>query len=471
MNQPGITTGNKVGYEQAVINRKFGMRDKLGYMFGDLGNDFFFILVSSFLMVYYTDIFNISAAAVGVMFLIARIWDALADVTWGRFIDSRRASKHGKFKPWIFRMSFPLVLSGVLMFVHIPGMSNNFYLIYAFITYLIWGTLYSTVNIPYGSMASVITEDPVERTTLSTFRTMGGVIAGMSINVLGPLILFVDNEADANRFLLGAIAFGMLSLTSYMACYKMSTERKVLGADVPLVKTKLSTTIKGLAKNKPLLSILSASLLFMMLNMLLGAVNVYLFKNYFGNASALSIAGLIQIVSMIVAIPLTKPLVKRFGKKETASIGMLLAGIVYLVLFFLPGLSAMSFILITAIGVFGYGFFNIVVWAFVTDVIDYHEYLTGLREDGTVYSVYSFARKVGQAIAGGIGGFAIQAVGYESGKAVQTDQALDGIFTLSTLVPGLVFIVIFLVLVFTYPLNKQRTNQLVTDLANRRSEK
>lgn len=470
MSQPGVNTGNKVEYNQAVINRKFGLRDKLGYMLGDLGNDFFFILVSSFLMVYYTDVFGISAAAVGVMFLIARVWDAVADVTWGRFIDTRKASKHGKFKPWIFRMSFPLVLSGVLMFVHIPGMSNNFYLIYAFVTYLVWGTLYSTVNIPYGSMASVITEDPVERTTLSTFRTMGGVIAGMTINVLGPLILFVDNEANADRFLLGAIAFGMLSLTSYIACYKMSTERKVQSTDATLAKSDFSKTIKGLTKNKPLLSILTVSLLFMMLNMLMGAVNVYLYKNYFGNASALSLAGLIGIVGMIVAVPLTKPLVKRFGKKETASIGMLLAGIVYLVLFFLPDISSMTFILISVVGVFGYGFFNIVVWAFVTDVIDYHEFLTGLREDGTVYSVYSFARKVGQAIAGGIGGFAIQAVGYESGRAVQSDQALHGIFTLSTLVPAIVFTIIFLLLVFTYPLTKQRTNQLVTDLANKRSE-
>ncbi|MFF2288689.1 MFS transporter [Peribacillus butanolivorans] len=181
--------------------RKFGIIDKLGYLFGDFGNDFFFILVSSFLMVYYTDIFHISAAAVGTLFLIARLWDAVADVTWGRFIDTRKPGKHGKFKPWIFRMSFPLVLSGILMFVKIPGMSDGFYMAWAFVTYIVWGTLYSTVNIPYGSMASVITSDPVKRTSLSTFRTMGAMLASLIINVVGPLILFVDNKADPNRFL------------------------------------------------------------------------------------------------------------------------------------------------------------------------------------------------------------------------------------------------------------------------------
>jgi len=449
--------------------RKFGIRDKIGYLCGDLGNDFFFLIVSSFLMVYYTDIFHISAASVGILFLVARVWDAVADVTWGRFIDTRKASRHGKFKPWILRMSFPLVFSGILMFVQIPGMSNGFYLVYAFITYILWGTLYSTVNIPYGSMASSITSDPVERTTLSTFRTMGGVIAGLLVNVLGPMILFVDNKADANHFMMGAIVFGILSLSSYIACYKMSTER-LIASDTQENKTNFKLTLKGLLKNKPLISILIISLGFMMLTMLSGAVNVYLYKDYFGSASLLSIVGLIQISAMIIAIPLAKPLVARFGKKEVAAVGMLLAAIVYLSLAFIPDLTAIQFIAISTIGTFGVGFFNLVVWAFVTDVIDYHEFLTGLREDGTVYAVYSFARKLGQAIAGGIGGFAIAAIGYNSVNTVQTEETLHGLYRLSTLVPGLVYLLILALLVFVYPLNKQRTLQLSADLVSKRNE-
>ncbi|MFI8495378.1 MFS transporter [Peribacillus butanolivorans] len=459
--------------EEAVVYvkvRKFGIRDKLGYLFGDFGNDFFFILVSSFLMVYYTDIFHISAATVGILFLIARLWDAVADVTWGRFIDTRKPGKHGKFKPWIFRMSFPLVLSGILMFVKIPGMSDGFYMAWAFVTYIVWGTLYSTVNIPYGSMASVITSDPVERTSLSTFRTMGAMLASLIINVVGPLILFVDNKADPNRFLVGAIIFGLLSISCYIACYKLSTER-IIAPINENQKSSLKKSVKGIVKNKPLLSILAASLIFMMCTMLIGAINVYLFKDYFSNASALSLIGLVQTAAVFVAMPIAKPCVAKFGKKETASIGMLLAGGVYGLLYFMPNLSAIQFIIISAIGMFGFGFFNIVVWAFVTDVIDYHEYLTGLREDGTVYSIYSFARKVGQAIAGGIGGFAIAMVGYDATREAQTQQALDGIHALATLVPAVIYIVVFLILAFLYPLNKKRTIQLAEDLAERRNIK
>ncbi|RLL41341.1 MFS transporter [Oceanobacillus piezotolerans] len=450
--------------------RPFGLRDKIGYMFGDLGNDFFFILVSSFLMVYYTDVFGISAAFVGILFLVARLWDAVADVTWGRFIDSRKPSKHGKFKPWIFRMSFPLVISGVLMFVHIPGMSTGFYEAYAFVTYILWGTLYSTVNIPYGSMASVITNDPGERTALSTFRTMGAMIASLIINAVGPLIVFVDNKADADGFFMAAVIFGILSFASYMASYKLSTER----VSVPVntgIKPNLGRTIKALLKNRPLITILGASLIFMMSTMLIGAANIYLFKDYFSNTAALSIVGIIQTVTVFIAIPLVKPLVARFGKKEITAVGMLLAAFVYILLFFIPNVSTSQFIALAAIGMFGYAFFNTVIWAFVTDVIDYHEFLTGMREDGTVYSFYSFARKVGQALAGGIGGFAITAVGYDATLKVQSQNALDGIYALATLVPGVIYLLIFLILVFLYPLNRQRTNQLSIELAEKRKKR
>jgi len=455
--------------QNAPKHRPFGMRDKIGYLMGDFGNDFFFLLVSSYLMVFYTDIFHISAATVGALFMFARIWDAFADVTWGRFIDTRPASKHGKFKPWILRMSFPLVISGVLMFVKIPGMSDGFYLAWAFVTYIVWGTLYSTVNIPYGSMASVITDKPVERTTLSTWRSAGAMLASLIINAGAPLIIMVDNQLDANRMFMAACIFGVLSICCYISCYKLSTER--IAAPMPSKeKGNMKATIKGLMKNKPLLWILVASLLFMMNTMLMGTVNVYLFKDYFQSAAALSAFGFAQTAASFLAMPLVKPLVAKFGKKEIASVGMILAAIMYFALFLMKDLTGMQFVLVATVGMFGFAFFNMVVWAFVTDVIDYHELLTGLREDGTVYSIYSFARKIGQAIAGGIGGIAISAVGYNAASTVQSQSTLDGIHTLGTVVPAIVYVVILLILVFLYPLNKKRTDEMVAELTARRKK-
>ena len=449
--------------------RPFGMKDKFGYLFGDLGNDFFFFFVGSYLMVYYTDVFGISAAFVGVLFMVARIWDAFADVTWGRFIDTRKTTRNGKFRPWIFRMSFPLVILGISMFIYVPGQSKMFYMVYATITYIIWGTLYSTVNIPYGSMASVMTGNPIERSQLSTWRTVGSMMAQLLLSALVPMLMFVNNKPDATRFFFGAIGFGIIAIICYMACYKLTTERITIPENTQ-EKMNLKTTMKGLRRNKPLIWILVASLSMMLTQMLIGTVNVYLFKDYFANTLALSIVGMIQAIAVFVLAPFVKPLTAKFGKKEIASAGTSLAALSYLAVYFLQGVNVWVFIGFSALAMLGFGMFNIVVWAFVTDVIDYQELITGVREDGTVYSIYSFARKIGQALAGGVGGFAIGLVGYNATNKIQTQDVLDGIYSLATLVPGVLFTIIALVLIFLYPLNKQRTNQLSIDLANMRNK-
>ena len=447
--------------------RPFGMRDKVGYLLGDFGNDFFFLLTSAFLMVFYTDVFHISAATVGLMFLVARLWDAFADVAWGRFIDTRPATKHGKFKPWILRMSFPLVFTGVLMFTTIPGMSDGFYLAWAFVTYLVWGTLYSTVNIPYGSMASVMTADTVERTTLSTWRNMGAALAGMAINVLGPMIVFVDNKISADRMFMTACVFGVLAISCYIGCYKLSTERIVV-PEKEIEKGAFLRSVKSLMTNKPFLWVLAASLLAMTNQFIVQAVNAYLFKDYFSNAGALSIIGLVQTLAMFLVVPLVKPLVAKFGKKEISVVGMTIASIIYIVMFFLKFTTTMPFIILAALAYMAMCLYNIVTWAFITDVIDYHEYLTSMREDATVYSIISMSRKVGQAVAGGIGGVAIAAVGYDATVGTQSQDVLDGIYMLGTLVPGIFYALIAVVL-FIYPLSKQKTIQLGKDLAERRN--
>ena len=428
------------------------------------------MLVLAFLMVFYTDVMHLNPAAVGGLFVVARLWGAFADIAWGRFIDTSKNGENGKFRRWVLRMSFPLVITGVLMFVYIPGMSDGFYLAYAYVTYIVWGTLYSTVNIPYGSMASVMTSDPVERTALSSWRTVGSQLAGLVINVVGPIILFVDNKAVPSRFFMAALIFGLLAIACYIACYRLTTERIVVD-ETEKPKPQKGATIKGIVKNKPLIFFLAGSLIFMVNLMLIGAVNVYLFKDYFGAATALSIVGLVQAGTVFIMAPFIQKLVKKFGKKEVASIGILVAGIAYLILYLLPNLSVIQFIGLLAVAKLGEGVFNLVIWAFVTDIIDYHEYLTGLREDGTIYAIYSMARKIGQAVAGGVGAAAIAAVGYNSTLEVQTAETLSGIHMIGTLVPGLIFLAVFIIITFLYPLNKKRTNKLAADLAENRSKK
>jgi GPH family glycoside/pentoside/hexuronide:cation symporter len=449
--------------------REFGLRDKLGYMFGDFGNDFFFIFASSFLMVFYTDVFGISPALTGLVFLIARLWDAFMDVTAGRFIDSRETTKNGKFKPWIIRFAPILLVFGVLMFTKIPGLSNQFYLVYAFATYIIWGSLYSFVNIPYGSMASVITGDSVQRASLSTFRSMGAALAGVVISTVVPMVAFIGNKADANRFFIVAVIMAVLAMTCYTLCYKLSTER-IVAAKSSENKGSIITSLKGLTKNRPFLALVSASLVLIIAMLLSGSLNTYLYKDYFENTKALSLSGFVTILNVLIVAPSVAPIIKKFGKKESASAALLFSAAAYFLLYLIPIKEAYIFVALAFIANLGYTFFNFMLWAFVTDVIDYQEAITGKREDGTVYSFYSFARKVGQAIAGVCGGLALQMAGYVKAPH-QTAEVASNIRSLATLIPAIAYLVVFLCIAFWYPMTKQKLDKLAKDLEEKRALK
>ena len=172
--------------------RPFSARDKFGYLFGDFGNDFTFILSTMLLMKFYTDVMGVSAAVVGTIMMIARFVDAFTDVTMGRICDRSKGTKAGKFKPWILRMCGPVAIASFLMYqASLADMSMTFKIAYLFVTYILWGSVfYTSINIPYGSMASAISSDPGDRQSLSTFRTMGGMLAGMVIGVALPIFAY-----------------------------------------------------------------------------------------------------------------------------------------------------------------------------------------------------------------------------------------------------------------------------------------
>lgn len=215
--------------------RPFGMRDKLGYLFGDFGNDFTFILASTFLLKFYTDVMGVSAAIVGTIMMIARFVDAFTDIAMGRICDRSKTLPAGKFKPWIRRMCGFVALSSFLMYQSaLSDMSMTLKIVYLFITYILWGSVfYTSINIPYGSMASSISPDPDDRQSLSTFRTMGSMFAGVIVSIVPPLIAYdkvVVNGTEQTilngpRFTVLAGVFSVLAIFCYLLCYKMTTER------------------------------------------------------------------------------------------------------------------------------------------------------------------------------------------------------------------------------------------------------
>ena len=458
--------------------RPFGLRDKIGYMFGDFGNDFTFILSTILLTKFYTDVMGISAAAVGTVMMIARFVDGFTDITMGRICDRSKVTRAGKFKPWLLRMAIPTAVSSFIMYQHgLSYMSNAFKIGYFAFSYILWGSFfYTSVNIPYGSMASAISREPSDRQSLSTFRTVGGMLAGVIIGTALPLIAYTKNEQGVTvllgeRVTFAAGVFSVLAVISHFLCYYMVSERVVIsneGADASRKKSALKAMLLGALKNRALISIIAASVVMLLAQLTMQNMASYIYPDYYNNASAQSASTAIMAVSMLLAALAAKPLAERFGKAEVSAVSNIFASAVSLVTFFARPESVWVFCALQGLNWLGLGVFSMVSWALITDVIDYSELKNGVREDGAVYSMYSFARKLGQALAAGASGWLLTLIGYDTEAARegvgQSADVLSGIFGISTLIPALGFFLLALVLWFWYPLRKKEVEKNVSAL-------
>ncbi len=475
----GISMDDKGDVKKDVSGtvRPFGFRDKIGYMFGDFGNDFSFIFASSYLMVFYTKVLGLSGYVVGLLFLGARIVDAFTDVTMGRIVDHMKPAKDGRFRPWIRWMAVPVAVASTIMYLYfVKDWVYWAKLTYVIITYLLWSSFcYTAINIPYGSMVSVISPDVEGRASLSTFRSVGASLAGLVIGVLVPLIIY-ETDMEGNQivkpvsFTVTAIIFGAFSIICYGLCYFLCRER-VFFDKKEGQKDSVWDMLKGLGKNRPLLALVCAALMLLLASLLGQAMNNYLFLDYFKNAKAMSVVNVLSVAGTLLLAPFISKIVMRFGKKEAGALGMLAAGVLYLLLFFLRLTNIPVFMVLLFLATVGTGLFNLIIWAFITDIIDYQEVATGKREDGSVYAVYSFARKVGQALAGGVGGFVLTAIGYVSEAPAQTEAVAGRIYTVATLVPGLCYLAVFLIIQFAYPLNKKEVEKNAAALQMQREKR
>ncbi len=447
--------------------RPFGIKDKVGYLFGDFGNDFTFILSSSFLMKFYTDVMGVSPAAVGAIMAIARFVDAFTDVTMGRICDRSKTTKNGKFRPWILRMCGPVAIASFLMYQ--SSLANLPYIakvIYLFITYILWGSVfYTSVNIPYGSMASAISNNPDDRQSLSTFRSMGAMLAGAFVTAIIPLIVYdkVNGKDIMNggRFTLIAGICSVLAIVCYLLCYSLVRERVTFNSE-PFQHTdnNVFKMLGNAVKNRALISIIAASVVMLLAQLTLQQMTNYIYPNYYGNASMQSVSTLAMSGGMIVSAFVAKPLARRFGKAELSAFSNLVAGIGSLLIYFIRPQNVLVYIAIQTICWLGLGVFSMVSWALITDVIDYSEIKNGVREDGSVYALYSFARKLGQAAASGATGALLTWIGYSESTAFDKN-VLEGIFDISTLVPAVGFVLLAAVLWFWYPLHKKQVEENV----------
>ena len=459
------------------MTKPFGMRDKIGYLFGDFGNDFTFVLSSSFLMKFYTDVMGVDGFVVGIVMMVARFVDAFTDVTMGRICDRSRILPAGKFKPWLLRMSGPVAIASFLIYQSgLKDMPMTFKIVWLFVTYILWGSIfYTSINIPYGSMASAISAEPGDRQSLSTYRTMGGTLAGLLIGAGVPMLAY--DEVNGNmvlnglRFTMIAGVFSVLAVVCYLICYTLVTERvRTESYETKGAKNGVFHMLANAIKNKALISIIVASIVMLLAQLTMQSMANYVYPNFYRSTAAQSASSIVMLVSMLIAAVLARPVAERIGKAELSSIANLLAAVICVLLFLMRPQNVWVYVLFMALCWLGLGMFSMVSWALITDVIDYSEIRNGVREDGSVYALYSFARKMGQAAAAGVSGFLLTLIGYTQETAFDT-QVINGIYNISTLVPAIGFGLLAAILWFWYPLHKKQVDENVTLLREKRENK
>lgn len=456
--------------------RPFGIRDKVGYACGEFANHLFFLFISSFLMLFYTDVLDIRPQFIGLIFLLSRILDAFTDIAMGRILDRFLSDvEDGKYHFWIKHIALPVVFAGILLFnTGIKSLPLALRLLYVFFTYTLWGSIFFTaINIPYGSMATVITNDTAERSSLSVFRTMGEAVASCVVYLFVPLLIYRETGRELvlleDRFLHIAAVFAVLAFFAYMACYRLTKERVRLPAKERNDEMPVDILFRSIVLNKALITFIPVSILFFLSMLFVVSFNTYLFAEFFHSRNALALAGILSVVSSFVLAPFIKKIAVRFGKKNSSVVALLFASAMYFVLFFLHTDRITLFIAGVFVANCGVNYFSLILWAFISDIIDYHEVLTYDRNDATIYAVYSFAKKLGQALAGALGGFLLFLIGYQSSvKGIAKEIAPD-IYRAATLVPALSFLCIALLIALFYPLSMSKVGENKEELERRRA--
>ena len=461
--------------------RPFGIRDKIGYLLGDFGNDFTFILSSSFLLKFYTDVMRVSAGIVGIVMMLARFADAFTDVTMGRICDRCRTGPNGKFRPWILRMCAPVAISSFLIYQSAFADSPLWFRVtWLAVTYILWGSVfYTSINIPYGSMASSISPEPSDRQSLSTYRSVGSVLAGVIVGAGIPLLAYDTKiiggeeiaELNGPRFTVIAGVFSVLAIAAYIGCYYLTGERVTTPRNNEKKQSGVLELLSSSLKNRALISIIAASVIMLLSQFTMQQLANYVYPDYYANTTAQSASTLAMLFGMLAAAGVAKPLSEKFGKAEISAVANIVAAAVLLLLFFIRPQNVWVFVAFSLFAWLGLGVFTMVSWALITDVIDDAEIRVGIRQDGSIYSLYSFARKLGQAAAAGITGLLLTLIGYEktAGQAI-SGSVKEGLYSISTIVPAIGFALLALVLWFWYPLHRDRVNRNVQILKERRAE-
>lgn len=445
--------------------RPFGVKDEIGYVFGDMAGSFVNLFVDAYFLIFCTNVLGISAGWMGTLFLVARLWDAINDPIMGSFPDRWMIGKSGdKFKPWIKIFMLPLALSGVLCFFNVPleGIALHAYVAFA---YVLYGMSYTGTSMPFGAMASVVSDDPIQRSKLSRARSIGGTIVAIVGLSIVPVVCF-DKQSNIlpERFTLIAVIFGVLSIISYFVLLNFTQERIRQNSE-KAEKFNYGKVLKATVHNRPLIGVMVATVGSMLFITGSSQVRSYIFKEYYARTDVMSIISLATIPILVICFPLVPKLVAKFGKKATLMAAIVSSTIFSVIPVVMEIKNVYVYSALVVLGTIGQTVFTMLIWALVTDCLDYSEWKFNERSDGSMYSLYTFSRKIGSTIASTGVSFGLAAIGFVSGSnVVQTAEAVNGIYFLVNIIPVVTCILELVGVGLIFNLNKETTERMYAEL-------
>ena len=439
--------------------KPFGMSDKIGYAFGDMGCNFSFQLVTSYMYLFYTQCIGLSAKHWAWIIVVSKAWDAINDIIIGNMVDRTQIGKKSKFMPWISIGSVILVAFSIMLFTPVGSFSEIGKILWCLLSYCLWSVAYTMINVPYGSLHSVITDDPKQRTTLSTFRSIGAALPAVLVMIL-PKIVYENNVLSANRLFIVSIVFSVAAYFVFFAMRKMVTERVVRENKVE--KVSYISTIKSFFTNRAMVGITIATVAVVVFYNSSMSVNNLVFQFYFNDAGKSTLAMIASYIPLVAFMPFASSIVAKIGKKKLLTASGLVSAIAGVVMLFLPITPDMKGIIIYVCGLMivniGCCVFQIIVWAIVADCIEDSYRKKGIREEGSLYALYSFFRKLAQGIGSALVALALSSVGYIESATVQTAEASKNIKNLYIilLVVGLSIMVVSMKFIYNIGFNEER---------------
>lgn len=438
----------------------------IGYGVGDMANNLVFAMGTFFLLNYYTDVAGIPAAAAGTMLAAVRIYDAAMDVVAGRVVD-RTSTRWGRFRPFLLAGALPLMLLSVAVFSVPSGWSVTAKLGYACVTYALLGTAYSFVNIPYGALATVMTQNPRERARLGTSRTFMAVCTSSFLAmVVGPSAASLKGEALQAWLTQLTLGLAVLGTVLYVFCF--ATTREIVEREVE--HPRLDDSLGTLIGNPPLLMLCAAALCVLTGLASSTASLVYFARYVLGNATLFFfVIGLTSLLTASVSVAAVPMLAGRIGKKHTFLLGLAIAMLGYGSLFLASATSKAWVFGSFGVAALGVKVSMAIMWAIEADTVEYGQWRTGMRIEGLTYAFFSLTRKCGQSLGGSIPAFLLAASGYVPNVPVQDEAARQGILQAVALVPAVTFSAAFAIMAF-YPLTDTRFAELIAEIKERQDQ-